>query len=84
MRKQWWMIGVVIILAVLAGGVWYGHRQSSPVIRTASSPHYVEKENVHLVAVGDSLTHGQGDEKKRVVMSVLLSIRLNTTIVKRR
>ncbi|KRM24989.1 MULTISPECIES: SGNH/GDSL hydrolase family protein [Limosilactobacillus] len=65
MRKRWWIIAVILVLAVVAGGVWQNHRQSSAVTKTTAQPRYVEKKRVHLVAVGDSLTHGQGDEKKK-------------------
>ena len=65
MRKRWWIIAVILVLAVVAGGVWQNHRQSSPVTKTTAQPRYVEKKSVRLVAVGDSLTHGQGDEEKK-------------------
>ncbi|WP_076462362.1 SGNH/GDSL hydrolase family protein [Limosilactobacillus caccae] len=66
--KRWkgWL-PVFLIGAVLIGGGYYlmtGSQSSS----TSSSrvaqpqPQYVEKKNVKLVALGDSLTHGQGDE----------------------
>lgn len=63
-KKQWWLLLVALVI-VVAGGGWYFHSRSIPVATSRpSQPQYVEKKHVRLVAVGDSLTHGQGDEKK--------------------
>ena len=64
MKKKWWLLIAVVILIVIGGGGWYFMHQPSSVNNQQAKPRYVQKENVHLVAVGDSLTYGQGDEKK--------------------
>ncbi|WP_295731633.1 SGNH/GDSL hydrolase family protein [uncultured Limosilactobacillus sp.] len=59
------ILGLVIICLVLCGWLsWqYFHQQNTT--KTSSSPTRVVKKTVHLVAIGDSLTYGQGDEKKQ-------------------
>ena len=72
MSKIWETVKVVLIVAVLAGAVFFGvnylmHPQStakSPTNKTSktasqATPH---KRSIQLVAVGDSLTEGVGDE----------------------
>ncbi|MDO4903492.1 MAG: SGNH/GDSL hydrolase family protein [Limosilactobacillus sp.] len=61
MKKKWWLLLVLILICLIGGGWFYTKR---PVVSTSKQPTYVEKSQVHLVAVGDSLTYGQGDEKK--------------------
>ncbi|WP_242363359.1 SGNH/GDSL hydrolase family protein [Limosilactobacillus antri] len=60
MKKKWWLILLLCLLVVLGG--WYFYRHS--IGHRSSAPAYVQKKNVHLVAIGDSLTFGQGDETK--------------------
>lgn len=57
-----WLIAIVVVISL--GGVgWLAYQQhlSHPQI---TRPQRVEKKHVKLVALGDSLTHGQGDKKK--------------------
>ncbi|RRK10973.1 ethanolamine utilization protein EutQ [Lactiplantibacillus garii] len=74
MSKIWETVKVVVIVVVLAGAVFFGvnhfmHPQSSSqsttpkTTKTASkaTPH---KKSIKLVAVGDSLTEGVGDESE--------------------
>lgn len=56
---------LILAVVVIAGGLggWYLHQSSGTVSSKPQRPVYVEKKHVKLVAVGDSLTHGQGDEQ---------------------
>ena len=57
------MIGIVL---VVAGGssYWYHQQHSAPTtVQQTSQKTRVLKRRVTLVAIGDSLTHGQGDDK---------------------
>lgn len=63
MKKKWWLLLLAIILVVV-GGCWYIRQQSANGVAHFTQPRLVQKKTVHLVAVGDSLTYGQGDEKK--------------------
>lgn len=65
--KKWkrWLGVMILSLGVIAGG-WWLLKDSFHTTKTSTdtaSPQYVEKRNVRLVAIGDSLTHGEGDEK---------------------
>lgn len=62
MKKKWWLL-IAIVILVIVGGTWHITKQPTTPHQPAQ-PRYVQKKNVHLVAVGDSLTYGQGDEKK--------------------
>lgn len=64
MKKIKFGLGVIIVVAlILGGGYAYVHYNHASHQQTATStPRKVEKKNVTLVALGDSLTHGQGDE----------------------
>lgn len=57
---------MMMLVIIIAGGGWYLYRQnnasSTPRV---TQPRYVEKKHVSLVALGDSLTYGQGDEDKQ-------------------
>ena len=57
------LIGIVL---VVAGGssYWYHQQHSAPTtVQQTSQKTRVLKRRVTLVAIGDSLTHGQGDDK---------------------
>ena len=56
------LIGAVI--AISGGGYWYHQQQAAPTtVKQTSQKDRVIKKRVTLVAIGDSLTHGQGDNK---------------------
>lgn len=67
MKKRGWLVTIlVVIVALAAGWGWHVH---APATRSqgreqarVTKPRYVERKQVKLVALGDSLTHGQGDE----------------------
>ncbi|WP_318766093.1 SGNH/GDSL hydrolase family protein [Lactiplantibacillus carotarum] len=73
MSKIWETVKIVLIVAVLAGAVFFGvnyvmHPKSSGTSTTTTAkttkqttPH---KKSIKLVAVGDSLTEGVGDESE--------------------
>lgn len=58
-----WFISILAVLAL--GGIgWFGYHQFKAPQQVAR-PQRVEKKHVKLVALGDSLTYGQGDEEKK-------------------
>lgn len=66
MKKSYQWLTIVLIFVVLLGGGfsayhYFQHHQTT----VSQQPRYVQKKHVKLVALGDSLTHGQGDEKKQ-------------------
>lgn len=66
--KLW--LPILILGILLAGGGWYlvsgQHLTTTESVQIVKpQPRYVEKKNVKLVALGDSLTHGQGDEANK-------------------
>ncbi|MGM9891723.1 SGNH/GDSL hydrolase family protein [Limosilactobacillus sp.] len=63
MKKKWWLL-VCALVIIIAGGGWYFSHSARTTHQRPRQPQYVQKKNVNLVAVGDSLTYGQGDEKK--------------------
>lgn len=66
--KKWMKWLLLSLLAILMiGGGWYTVNHLTTSTSNSSkvvTPKYIEKKNVKLVALGDSLTHGQGDENK--------------------
>lgn len=62
--KKKTLIWIIIIVLLLGGGGWYGYQHLSQSETKQSQIKRVEKRHVKLVAVGDSLTYGQGDENK--------------------
>lgn len=62
MKRKWQLLVLLCLLVVLGGGWYFYHIRSTG--QQSAGPVYVQKKNVHLVAVGDSLTFGQGDETK--------------------
>ncbi|MCH3922708.1 SGNH/GDSL hydrolase family protein [Limosilactobacillus sp.] len=63
MKKKWWLVVILIVVLALGGG-WFYFNRATPSAKEdqVQTPQYVEKKHVKLVALGDSLTHGQGDE----------------------
>ncbi len=64
--KKWtkWLLLSLLAILIIGGG-WYTVNHFTNLTSNSSkvvTPKYVEKKNVKLVALGDSLTHGQGDE----------------------
>ncbi|WP_373842198.1 SGNH/GDSL hydrolase family protein [Limosilactobacillus sp.] len=65
-KKSWWIGALVVVILLALGGGWYHFSHPATIAKTpVQAPRYVEKRHVKLVALGDSLTHGQGDETKR-------------------
>lgn len=65
-KKKGWLAAVLVVIVALGAG-WGWHQYSSarsPQTERVQvhRPRYVERKHVKLVALGDSLTHGQGDE----------------------
>lgn len=63
--KKWikWLLLILVIIGVGGGGWYVVHApKSSSNSSEIKTPKYVEKKNVKVVALGDSLTHGEGDE----------------------
>lgn len=60
MKKVWQWLLLIIIALLAVGGVYYVAERPS---NHESQPARVVKKHVRLVAIGDSLTYGQGDEK---------------------
>ncbi len=59
-----WLWGALLLVLLMVGG-WYGYQRFiRPSISQQQQVKRVEKRHIKLVAVGDSLTYGQGDEKK--------------------
>lgn len=69
--KKWklWTVVIIAVLVLVGGG--YAVKQGliagshSHSLTNKPQPQYVEKKHVKLVALGDSLTHGQGDEAQQ-------------------
>lgn len=58
------LIGIIVVIFLGFFG-WQAINQRVVTKPTSiRQPHYVEKKTVSLVAIGDSLTYGQGDEDK--------------------
>lgn len=65
-KKKWLVTILVVIVALGVGWGWNQFSTSRPGAQMKQAqvhqPRYVERKHVKLVALGDSLTHGQGDE----------------------
>lgn len=63
--KKGLLLLIGAVLAVAGGsGYWYHQQQSaSTTVQQTSQKDRVLKKKITLVAIGDSLTHGQGDDK---------------------
>lgn len=58
-----WLLALIALFAI--GGIgWFSYQQHF-IPQQITRPQRVEKRHVKLVALGDSLTHGQGDEQKK-------------------
>ena len=53
-----WLLAIILIIVLLAGGYYWTQQSKS----SSSEPTRVVKKQVQLVALGDSLTYGQGDD----------------------
>lgn len=53
-----WLLAIILIIVLLGGGYYWTHRPST----SPSQPTRVVKKHVHVVALWDSLTYGQGDD----------------------
>ena len=67
MKKKGWLAAILVVIVALGvGWGWHQHniaQSGSPTEQArVHKPRYVERKHVKLVALGDSLTHGQGDE----------------------
>ncbi|MGN1280036.1 MAG: SGNH/GDSL hydrolase family protein [Limosilactobacillus sp.] len=66
MKKKWLVTILVVIVALGVGWGWNqlstGRSGAQTKQAQVHQPRYVERKHVKLVALGDSLTHGQGDE----------------------
>lgn len=61
---QWGILAAICVM--LCGGGYVAYRHFNNAHNPVTQPvKYVQKKHVKLVALGDSLTHGQGDEKKQ-------------------
>ena len=63
--KKGLLLLIGIVLAIAGGsGYWYHQQHSAPTtVKQTSQKDRIIKKRVTLVAIGDSLTHGQGDDK---------------------
>lgn len=59
MKKFWqWLLALLLAAVIIAGGYYYYHEHSNT---EHNRPARVVKKQIHVVALGDSLTYGQGD-----------------------
>ncbi|WP_367341685.1 SGNH/GDSL hydrolase family protein [Limosilactobacillus sp.] len=62
------MVGIVIVMLIAATGYWfYLSRPSTAPQNHVHTHRQIKKvkKHIHLYAIGDSLTYGQGDEQKK-------------------
>lgn len=63
-KKVWrWLLLIVALIAIGGGAAWY--LRGEPSLVANQEQQRILKKKILLVALGDSLTHGQGDEKKQ-------------------
>lgn len=63
-KKVWrWLLLIVALIAIGGGAAWY--LRGEPSLFANQEQQRILKKKILLVALGDSLTHGQGDEKKQ-------------------
>nr|AZZ69268.1 GDSL-like lipase/acylhydrolase [Limosilactobacillus fermentum] len=63
-KKVWrWLLLLVAWIAFGGGAAWY--LRGEPSLFSNQKQQRILKKKILLVALGDSLTHGQGDEKKQ-------------------
>ncbi|BAP85669.1 GDSL family lipase [Paucilactobacillus hokkaidonensis JCM 18461] len=69
MKRGVKIIIFIIGLLILAGGAYGGYHyftsQSTPSEKTSTTKKVQHKKEVHIVALGDSLTQGVGDQQKK-------------------
>lgn len=63
MKRKLWLLVVVIVLLVAGGGGYYYYSQHSQTKQSEAATQ-TPKSTIHLVALGDSLTYGVGDQAK--------------------
>lgn len=64
--RFWLAIITILCLTGLGGAAWWNHRATTqPVVKKTPQAVQVLKRHVTLVAIGDSLTHGQGDNRNQ-------------------
>lgn len=56
-----WALAIVLVLLAISGGYWY-HLDQKTNPPAPARKERVAKKHIKLVAIGDSLTYGQGDE----------------------
>ncbi len=65
-KKVWrWLLLIVALIAIGGGAAWY--LRGEPSLVANQEQQRILKKKILLVALGDSLTHGQGMKKSRVV-----------------
>ena len=61
MKKRIWVFLIIIALLLIGGGGYYYWQQAA----SQNRPKKVLKSKIKLVAIGDSLTQGVGDQKQQ-------------------
>lgn len=68
MKKRGWIVSILVILVLVIGGIAYmqitKHDSNTPVTQQTKADSKQTKSSINLVALGDSLTQGVGDQSK--------------------